>query len=251
MGHSPYLPILKAARLWSSLQKLLTIHLRYNWKYWHHSSDIPKAVLSILDGVSIEVQLRAAGVASQASHTCPRLCECIWQFSICRYRYTTIGMDTWGGAITPSAGQQTYSVRHNKCWTPSNQVTMKDKKGKCEFGEALGKLFGWVDVWVSFQEWDIFPFIGNHHYIKFYVLPIHIPNENWELLHITVVPGQPKCHLHTCLWVAVPPHTLWKCSWLKTSMLVTITSTLMSSRLLAGMTHPNNAAEENALFHTN
>lgn len=68
-----------------------------------------------------------------------------------------------------------------------HQAAMRDKKG--EFGEALDKLFGPVNVWVLLQEWDIFPFIGNHHYIKFYVPPAHIPNEDWELLRITVVSG--------------------------------------------------------------
>ena len=151
--------------------------------------DIPMVVLSIPYLVSIEVWLTAVGVSAQAQYACLRLFEYIWQLSICQCHYTAISMDTWGGAITPSAGQQTYSARQNKCWRPSNQATMKYKKGECEFGEALGKLFGRVNVWVSLQEWDIFPFIENHHYIKFYVLPIHIPNENWELLHIAVVPG--------------------------------------------------------------
>lgn len=134
------------------------------------------------DPVRVNIWLAAMEASAQTQHVCLSHWEYFWQLNFCQCSYTIIGTGTWGGTITPSAGWQTYSARQNKCWRPSNQAAMNDKKRSLWVWGGLRQIFGLVNVWVSLQEWDIFPFIGSHHYIKFYILPIHTANENSCLL---------------------------------------------------------------------
>jgi len=156
--------------------------LQYNPKYQHHFSTHPQGSSTDTDLVSVNIWLAAVGCSAQTQYVCLSYWEYFWQLNFCKCSYIIIGTGTWDGTITPSAGWQTYSARQNKCWRPSNQAAMMaKKKGDWVWG-GLRQTFGLVNVWVSLQEWDIFPLIGSHHYIKFYILPIHTANENSCLL---------------------------------------------------------------------